>query len=133
MISVETNYNELKYNYAPVAVSQTPSSFFDYEKLRTNTKNIKTTPKLMGKSSSMVSLKCKEIDLCKSETKSEFYQTPVAIKKEPKFHQTQPKDSFSSCHLTSLDQNISAVLQKLKTMSSRGTENKAKKSSNARS
>lgn len=135
MISVETNYNELKYSHTPAPISQTPSSFFDYEKLKANNKNIRATPKLklMGKSSSMVSLKCKEVELCRSETKPEFYQTPIAKKKEPKFHQTLPKDNSSSCHLTSLDQNISAVLQKLKTISSRGTEKKANKRGNARS
>jgi Txe/YoeB family toxin of Txe-Axe toxin-antitoxin module len=116
MMSVETNFN----------YSQKPTSFFDYDKLRTENNNDKTPHNLIGKSSSMVSLKCQTVNMCQSEVKIRSNQTPMILKKQTKVPKTQTKDTRSRSQTSSLDQNISTVLEKLKNMSFKGTEKKEK-------
>jgi hypothetical protein len=133
MISVETNHNDLKYDHSPILAKQKPTSFFDYDTLRTENNNDKTPHNLIGKSSSMVSLKCQTVNMCQSEIKTRSNQTPIILKKQPKVPKTQTKNTCKTSQTSSLDQNILTVLEKLKNMSFKGTEKKKKVRTHARS
>jgi hypothetical protein len=123
----------LKYEHSPILIKQKPTSFFDYDKLRTENNNDKTPNNLIGKSSSMVSLKWQTVNMCQSEIKTRSKQTPINLKKQTKVPKTQTKDTCKTSQTSVLDQNILTVLEKLKNMSFKGTEKKKKIRTHARS